>query len=51
MRRDEESREDKRKPVGEEEAHEVLGDQIWFDSTIVGGSKEDKVALLSSSSL
>ena len=51
MRRGEESSEAKRETASEKEVYEVPGDGIRFDSTIVGGSKCDGVAPLSSSSL
>ena len=44
MRRGEKCGEDKRETAGEEEAYEVLGDRIRFDSMIVVGSKGDRVA-------
>ena len=51
MRRAEKNGEDKRETTGEKEVYEVPSDGIRFDSTIVGGSKSDRVASLSSSSL
>ena len=51
MRRDEENGEDKRRTAGEKEAYEAPGDGIRFDSTIVGESKRDRVAPLSSGPL
>ena len=51
MRRDEESGEDKRETASEKEANVAPGDGIRFDSTIVGRSKCDTVASLSSSPL
>ena len=51
MRRDEESGEDKRETAGEKEAYMAPGDGIRFDLTIVGGSKSDRIAPLSSSPL
>ena len=50
VRRDEESGEEKRE-TADEDAYEVLGDRIKFDSTTVGGSKSEIAKLLSSSSL
>ena len=50
MRSDEESGEEKRE-TADEEAYEVLGDRIRFDSTTVGGSKSEIVEPLSRSSL
>ena len=50
VRRDEESGEDEHETAGEE-AYEVSGDRIRFDSTTVGGSKSERVEPLQSSSL